>query len=117
MGEIKNILITGTSRGIGKYLAHYYAEKGYKVIGLSRSKVEFDLKNYQHVCVDITKENEVKKLFLNIRKEYDQKLDVLINNAGMTAPNFALLTSLKTVQEVFSINVFGTFILAGKPQN
>ena len=44
------MIITGTRKGIGKYLAEYFAEKGFFVIGCSRSDIDFKLNNYQHFC-------------------------------------------------------------------
>ena len=75
------MLITGTRKGIGKYLAEYYAEKEYQVIGCSRGEVDYKLDNYQHFCLDISDELSVKTMFAEIRKNYG-RLDILINNAA-----------------------------------
>ena len=108
------ILITGTSKGIGKYLAEYYADRGLQVIGCSRSPVDYrwyeKLDNYQHYLVNIPDEFIVKKMFSEIRKDYGG-LDILINNAGVASMNHSLLTSMDTVRKIFETNVFGTFLL------
>jgi len=109
MHKVQVILITGTSKGIGKYLAHYYIEKGYQVIGCSRRTVNYKLDNYRHFCLDVTDEREVKRMFAEIRKTY-KRMDVLINNAGIASMNHILLTPLKTVKEIFGTNFFGTFL-------
>jgi 3-oxoacyl-[acyl-carrier protein] reductase len=103
------ILITGTSRGIGKFLAKYYVEKGFHVVGCSRGCIDFEFNNYQHFSLDITDESDVKKMFYEIDKTY-KRLDILINNAGVAATNSALLTPMKTVQNVLNTNVSGTFL-------
>lgn len=105
----KTMLITGTRKGIGNYLAHYYVEKGFQVIGCSRSDAGFELDHYQHVCLDVADEDGVKKMFADIRKQHGG-LDVLINNAGVASMNHALLTPLRTVQTVLNTNVAGTFL-------
>lgn len=105
------MLITGSRKGIGKYLAEYYVNKNYNVVGCSRSEIDFEVDNYKHFIVDVSNEKEVKTLFKNIRKSYG-RLDVLINNAGIASMNHALLTSMDTVNKIYKTNVFGTFLLS-----
>ena len=61
------MLITGTRKGIGKYLAEYYSKNEYLVIGCSRGEIDFELDNYQHFCLDISDESSVKKTFNTVR--------------------------------------------------
>lgn len=103
------LLITGTSRGIGEYLARYYVEKGYQVIGCSRRPATAPMDNYRHFCLDITDEKEIKQMFSEITKEHG-RLDVLINNAGIASMNHLLLTPVKTVRNIFETNFMGTFL-------
>lgn len=109
MNNKEVILITGTRKGIGKYLANYYASMGHLVIGCSRGKTDFHHKNYSHFCLDICDEEEVKKMFKFIRKEHG-RLTILINNAGIASMNHSLLTALDTVQKILKTNVLGTFL-------
>jgi 3-oxoacyl-[acyl-carrier protein] reductase len=109
MGERRLILITGTRKGIGRYLADYYVSKGFHVVGCSRDPVDYELENYEHFCADVADEAEVSQLFASIRKKYDQ-LDVLINNAGIASMNHILLTPISTVHKVLNTNVVGTFL-------
>jgi len=103
------MLITGTRKGIGKYLANYYAAKGFQVIGCSRSPAEDEPKNYRHFSLDVTDEKKVRQMFAEIRKTYNH-LDVLINNAGIASMNHILLTPLQTVRNILDTNVAGTFL-------
>jgi len=105
----KTMLITGTRKGIGKYLAEYYVEKGFHVIGCSRGDVDYELDHYQHFCLDVADEGRIKKMFAEIRKQHG-RLDVLINNAGIASMNHVLLTPLSTIQKVLNTNVAGTFL-------
>lgn len=109
MNEDRIMLITGTGKGIGKYLVEYYIEKGFNVFGCSRTAADFELKHYQHFCLDVADETRVKQMFAKIRNNYD-RLDVLINNAGIAAMNHALLTPLSTIHKVLDTNVVGTFL-------
>ena len=109
MSERKTMLITGTRKGIGKYLAEYYVTRGYRVIGCSRSAPDWSLEGYEHACVNVTDEVGVKELFRQIRNDHGA-LDALINNAGIASMNHVLLTPLGTVRNIFETNVFGTFL-------
>lgn len=110
MDEKKVILITGTRKGIGRYLVEYFINKKFKVIGCSRNKVDYEFKEYQHFCLDISDEEEVRNMFTEIRKKYN-RLDILINNAGIASMNHSLLTPLKTVHNIINTNLIGTFLL------
>lgn len=103
------MVITGTRKGIGKYLAEYYVQKDFQVIGCSRKNAEFSLGNYQHYNVDVAKEEAVKNLFSEVRDVYG-RVDVLINNAGIASMNHFLLTPLKTVQNILNTNFIGTVL-------
>ena len=104
------ILISGTSKGIGKCLADYYINKNYSVIGCSRSVPDISAPNYKHFPIDISDEKSVKAMMTDIKKEF-KKLDVLINNAGVKLTAFAVFSSEQAVRESFNTNVIGAFLL------
>ncbi len=103
------ILITGTRKGIGYQLVQYYLSKNYFVIGCSRSESTLQHKNYKHYLLDVSNEEQVVKMFKDIRNNFG-KLDVLINNAGMASLNHTLLTPVSTVKKLFETNFLGTFL-------
>jgi 3-oxoacyl-[acyl-carrier protein] reductase len=103
------VLITGTGRGVGKYLAQHYSDNGFRVLGCSRGPVTWELKNYRHFYVDVSDEAAVLEMFTEIRRTY-KHLDVLINNAGIMSKDYALMTNRKIVDDVFNINFTGTFL-------
>jgi 3-oxoacyl-[acyl-carrier protein] reductase len=102
-------LITGTRKGIGKYLAEHYVAQGHIVVGCSRSDVDWQLDGYHHFLADVIDEQAVKALFKNIRLKFGV-LDNLINNAGIASMNHLMLTPLSTVNNIFNTNVVGTFL-------
>jgi 3-oxoacyl-[acyl-carrier protein] reductase len=104
------ILITGTRTGLGKHLVGHYLQLGYTVIGCSRNSIDFEMQDYHHFTLDIQDENAVKKMFSNIRKSLG-RVDVLVNNAGVSSKNFALLTSVTELRKVLNTNFVGPFIL------
>lgn len=104
-------LITGTRKGIGKGLAHYFVEQGHAVIGCSRERLDWELKSYEHHLADVTDEPAVTKMMRAIRSQHG-RLDHLINNAGATTMNVTLLTPMSTVKRVLATNVEGAFLLS-----
>jgi 3-oxoacyl-[acyl-carrier protein] reductase len=110
MAEQKVMLITGTRKGIGQKLAHYYLELGYLVIGCSRGESTIDNKDYQHFQLDVANEKEVLRMFSFIRSTYS-RLDILINNAGIASMNHSLLTPVSTASRILETNVIGSFLM------
>jgi len=110
MSGQQTILITGTRKGIGKYLSEQYVARGHRVIGCSREKPDWVLEGYEHHRADVCDEAAVKTMFHAIRKRHG-RVDVLINNAGIASMNHVLLTPLKTIERVMATNVIGTFLM------
>lgn len=107
---VQTFLITGTSRGIGHYLASYYLERGQQVIGCSRSSSTITNDNYKHFEIDLGNESEILDMFRVIRRDY-RKIDVLINNAAINpAIIMAALLPYETISTTFKVNVFGTML-------
>jgi 3-oxoacyl-[acyl-carrier protein] reductase len=104
------MIVTGTSKGIGKYIAEYYLKKEYTVIGCSRGESSLQSSDYFHFMLDVADESAVKKMVNEVRKKFG-RVDVLINNAGIASMNHILLTPLSVVEKIFKTNVFGTFLL------
>lgn len=102
-------LITGTRKGIGKFLAEHYIRLGHQVVGCSREIPDWSLDGYQHYEADVSDEKAVLNIFKGIRHDFG-KLDNLINNAGIASMNHAMLTPLSSVHNVFHTNVIGTFL-------
>lgn len=99
------VLVSGASSGIGYYTAKLLHQKGYHVIGISRS---YPKKNYEfeyHLC-DITDENQIKKIKMTILDQYGH-LDILINSAGMGISGPIEYTSKQEIKDLYDINVFG----------
>jgi 3-oxoacyl-[acyl-carrier protein] reductase len=111
MTDCEVVLITGTSRGLGRKLAEHYIQGGFQVVGCSRSAVTDLGGNYRHFCLDVVDEAKVKDMFYTIEKEFG-RLDVLINNAAVHSANYALLTPLFVVEQVLKINVGATFLFS-----
>jgi len=77
------ILITGTSRGLGFALAELYLEQGATVIGVARNRPSIESDTYFHLSKSITDDDFPLVLGTFLRKLRIQKIDILINNAGV----------------------------------
>lgn len=109
--QSKVMLITGTSRGIGKMLAEHYCEKGWMVIGCSRGESEIRHSSYLHQVADLEKEEDIISLFKTIRSQYGQ-LDAVINNAAVNpAIVSAALLPASTIKHAYAVNVFAVMII------
>lgn len=104
------MVITGASRGIGRFLAVYYAVHGYCVVGLSRSTVEEQVYFIPREC-DITNADSVKEVLGEVAAHVGH-VNVLINNAGIASMNHMLLTPDTTVAAILDTNVRGAFMVS-----
>jgi NAD(P)-dependent dehydrogenase (short-subunit alcohol dehydrogenase family) len=104
---MKNIIITGASRGIGFELALQFANQGHKVLAISRTISESLQEHTNIFClsVDLTLETELVKIEQFISKHWTH-VDVLINNAGSLILKPFKTLSRTDFQSVYSINVF-----------
>tara|TARA_R110002012_G_scaffold80730_4_gene204593 strand:- start:83 stop:766 length:684 start_codon:yes stop_codon:yes gene_type:complete len=105
----KNIIITGTSRGIGFELVHIFAEKGYNVLALSRNEKPVANLQYDNITsfsFDLNKKEDYKKVGQFIKNEWSH-VDVLINNAGTLLNKPFAETTSEDFENVYKTNVFG----------
>jgi 3-oxoacyl-[acyl-carrier protein] reductase len=107
----KTILITGNRKGIGRNLTEHYLEKGFNLVGCSRSETDLIHQNYFHVIGDVTSESDVIKVVKEGKKKFGS-IDILINNAGKASMNHSILTPISTVKDLFETNYFGTFLFS-----
>ena len=105
----KTVVISGASSGIGFSTDQFLHAKGYKVIGISRSYPKEEYSFHYYLC-DITNEVEVVELSKKIGKDYES-IDCLINCAGMGVSGAVEHSSYEEVKKIFSVNVFGHFLL------
>ena len=79
----KNIIITGTSRGIGYEMALQFANAGHKVLAISRKTPQILIEHENITClpIDISDENQLQQVNEFVSKTW-KKVDVLIHNAG-----------------------------------
>ena len=119
-----NILVTGSSRGLGKAIVIEYAKHGYDVIiNYNNSKDKaLELKdhiesNYKVKALvigcDISKEEEIDTMIDEIYKEFGH-LDILINNASIALDQDFELKTKEDFMKTLETNLVGTYLLSKK---
>ncbi|MEG2403259.1 MAG: SDR family oxidoreductase [Muribaculaceae bacterium] len=98
------IVITGASKGIGKYIMDYFIAKGEQVIGFYNStKPSSNIDHY--ISVDVTDQNAIKSFVENTKLENI----VLINAAGVTLAGIAHKCDVDKFEKTLKANTIGAF--------
>ena len=109
--EIKTILVSGASRGVGFEICKKAAAHGHRVIALSRNiKSLQGLYNIDSHSVDLTIEAQITECVAEI-KSANTSIDVLINNAGSFINKPFLETTTSEFIEVYKVNLFAVAAL------
>lgn len=104
---MKNIIITGTSRGIGYELALQFANAGHQVLAVSRKTPQALIDHQNIICLSVdlaveTALNEVEKFLSHSWKN----VDIVIHNAGSLLLKPFIETSPKDFEDIYKVNVF-----------
>ena len=120
MEEKQVVLVTGGSRGIGKEVALKYAENGYNVVinyvsdrtDVEALEKEFKEKGAESVIVkaDVTNTEQIDELVTKAIEKFG-KIDVLVNNAGITKDTLLMRMKEEDFDSVIQVNLKGTFIV------
>ncbi|MFN8326224.1 MAG: SDR family oxidoreductase [Flavobacteriaceae bacterium] len=104
----KNIIITGTSRGIGYELALQFANAGHQVLAISRKTPQALIENENITCltVDLSDENDLTSVESFLTNSW-KKVDVIIHNAGSLVNKPFSQLSQTDFERVYKVNVFG----------
>lgn len=119
MAEKRVIVVTGASRGIGRAIALILTEPGYEIVinyrsgeeAAQQTAVEVQAKggNPHLQRFDISDDGSVKETFKEILKTHG-RIDVLVNNAGITRDNLLVLMKASEWDEVIETNLKGAFL-------
>ena len=105
----KNIIITGTSRGIGFELTKQLSDAGHQVLALSRKTGSLKALNLKGVHVmefDLVRQDDLKMVGNFVQSNWGQ-VDVLIHNAGALCNKPFMDTTIEDFLTVYQTNVFG----------
>lgn len=104
------ILVTGSTKGIGQAITTYLIEKGYSVIGIARSPSSCLHPDYHHHVVDLSKIQDLSKALDPIKKQYPNIYGI-IANAGKGLFGCLENFSDQQIQELLNINLTSQLIL------
>ena len=102
----KVVLITGASSGIGKNVSLFLTKKGFSVYGTCRNPDKYNINEFSLLKCDINSNEEIKKTVEFIVKK-ENKIDILINNAGIGITGPIEETSELEIKSAFQTNLFG----------
>ncbi len=116
----KRVLITGGTAGLGKSLAVYLSDLGVQVAVIGRNLKRLETLNDEKNNIitiqgDISKKDEIHRIFGEVEGKFDGPIDILINNAsslGIVPLQDLLDTPCENFSEVLEINVLGPFRLS-----
>ena len=110
--ENRVAIVTGGAQGFGLAITKRFIESGAKVLIWDKDTEylnKVDLKNTQKIEVDVSNYKSVESAFAESLK-YENKIDILINNAGIAGPNFKTWDyPLEEWQKVIEIDLSGVF--------
>lgn len=116
----KVVFVTGGSRGIGKEVALKYADNGYNVVinyvsdktDVEKLEKEFEKRKVESLIIkaDVSKAEEVDNVVTQAIEKFG-KIDVLVNNAGITKDNLLMRMSEEEFDRVIEINLKGTYLV------
>ena len=104
----KTILITGTSKGIGKALVQYFLQSEAYVIAVSRHTCEVVHENLKEIILDIKERDKIEQII----DEQGLNVDILINNAGVMCYKSLMEVQREDIEAVFDINFISTVLLS-----
>lgn len=118
---MKTVLITGGSRGIGKAVAMKFAENGYQIIinyvsdktdteQLKKELLQAGAADILLIKADVSNSEDVKNMVKESIEKFE-KIDVLVNNAGITKDNLLMRMSEEEFDKVIQINLKGTYLV------
>ncbi|MGO4821956.1 MULTISPECIES: SDR family NAD(P)-dependent oxidoreductase [unclassified Flavobacterium] len=104
---MKNIIITGTSRGIGYELALQFANAGHNVLAISRKTPQalIDHQNISCLSVDLSDESQLDKVVTFLSSTW-KNVDAIIHNAGSLLLKPFSETTQKDFEDIYKVNVF-----------
>jgi NAD(P)-dependent dehydrogenase (short-subunit alcohol dehydrogenase family) len=105
---MKNIIVTGTSRGIGLELALQFANAGHHVLALSRKTPQILIENSNVTClsVDLSKEQDLTQVEQFLTSSM-KNVDAIVHNAGALLLKPFEETSSEEFENIYKVNVFG----------
>ena len=109
--EARNVIVTGSSRGVGELLTRHFLDEGATVIGVARGPATCEHERYRHHQADIADPAEVLKLFASLRTSV-KTIDLVVNNAAVLTSQYAMIMPAGAAQAMVNLNLLAPFLVA-----
>lgn len=115
MNQSKTALVTGASRGIGRAVVLELAQRGVRVFATGREQALLEALSAQSGCAfacrDLSRSEEVLKLYQEAKAHFGAAPDILVNNAGFNHKSPLVEASLEEFDQQFAVNLRAPFLL------
>ena len=111
---MKTVLVTGATRGIGNAIAKEFKKNNFSVIGTATSEsgvATLHEQNIKGYVLDLNSKDSINSFWEKLEND-NQKISVLINNAGITRDNIVLRMSDEEWSDIMNVHLYGTFQLS-----
>ena len=119
MSDLKknNIIVTGATGGIGNSIVKKLYEAGANILatGTKNEKLEELKKKFQNIKIlkfDISQTDNLENFIEDATKQLGDKLDCVVNNAGITQDNLAIRMGIEEWKKVIDVNLTSTFLIS-----
>ena len=119
MSDLKknNIIVTGATGGIGNSIVKKLYEAGANILatGTKNEKLEDLKKKFQNIKIlkfDISQTDNLENFIEDATKQLGDKLDCVVNNAGITQDNLAIRMGIEEWKKVIDVNLTSTFLIS-----
>ena len=111
-GQVVIVTGSGSPKGIGRTIAQTFAKQGATVVltDINQAGVEANAKEIEAMGGNICDKASVDALIADVLEKFG-RIDVLINNAGISQKVTVADMTLSDMQRIFSVNVFGLFLI------
>ena len=107
----KIVLVTGSSRGVGRQIAQHFVDGGATVIGFARGESSITHERHHHVKVNLADVQAIQAAFSTVRKLVP-RIDIVINNAAVLTSQYAMIMPPGAAQAMVNVNLLAPFMVS-----
>lgn len=113
----KVCLVTGVSTGLGGYFARLMLSRGARVVGIARTEIDWEAGDFEshfdNLFGDLREEETIDRVIDHLKEQYG-RVDILINNAGVSRIERAMDFSYDGLRDIVDINVISAGLVGSK---
>ena len=107
----KIVLVTGSSRGVGRQIAQHFLDGGATVIGFARGESSITQERHHHIKVNLADVQAIQTAFSTVRKLVP-RIDIVINNAAVLTSQYAMIMPPSAAQAMVNVNLLAPFMVS-----